>query len=278
MSILRLATVPYVNAEPLTWGFLKGPYREICSVSPVPPARIPDLLRDGRADVGLIPSIEYQRLEGVELLPDVCIASKSRARSVFLASRVPLEKVRRIALDPGSRTSAALLRIILAHRGRRDVVYAEQDPPLAEMLREHDAAMLIGDAALAADTAGLRVFDLAAEWHGITGLPFVFALWAARQGVAIPDGARPFLESRQMGVANIGAIAAAAAPRLRLEARTIEEYLRVNIHYHLGSEEARGLDLFFRQAHELGLIPVRRPARFREPPAPEPARAGGDGG
>lgn len=277
MNVLRLASVPYVNAEPLTWGFVEGPYREICSIAHAVPSSISRLLGEGSVDVGLIPSIEYQRLEGVELLPYLCIASKSRARSVLLASRVPLDAVRRIALDPASRTSASLLKVIMAHRGRRDVVYTEQAPPLKEMLREHDAAMLIGDAALTADTTDLLVFDLAAEWHGITGLPFVFALWAVRGGVAIPDGLRPFLESRQMGVANIRAIAAAAAPRIRLPAETIEEYLRVNIHYHLGSEEARGLDLFFRQAHELGLVPGRRPIQFHEPLDREPARAGRNG-
>ena len=277
MDGLRLASVPYVNAEPLTWGFVQGPYREICSIVHAAPSRISHLLMEGDADVGLIPSIEYQRLEGVQLLPYVCIASKRRARSVLLVSRMPLDAVGSVALDPASRTSAALLKVIMAHRGRRDVIYKEQTPPLKEMLREHDAAMLIGDAALTADTADLLVLDLAAEWHAITGLPFVFALWAVRRGVSIPDGLRPFLESRQMGVANIPAIAGAAAARLRLPAETIEEYLRVNIHYHLGSEEARGLDLFFRQAHELGLIPGRRPIQFHEPLDREPARAGRDG-
>jgi chorismate dehydratase len=278
MDVLHLASVPYVNAEPLTWGFRRGPYREAFRVSEVPPSRIPGLLRAREVDVGLIPSIEYQRLDGVELLPYLCVASKRRVRSVVLVSRGPFEEIRSVALDPASRSSAALLLILMAHRGRRDVAYAEQAPPLKEMLRGHDAAMLIGDAALTADTSGLVVTDLAAEWHAMTGLPFVFALWAVRRGVALPDGPRPFLESRRMGVASIPAIAAAAGARLCLPARTIEEYLRVNIHYHLGTEESRALELFFRQAHELGLIPGRRPLAFHEPLDREPARAGQDPG
>ena len=274
MTRLKLASVQYVNADPLTWGFRRGPFRDTFEVLQVPPSRIPDLLAAGRADAGLIPSIEYQRLDDVALLPYLCIASKRRARSVYLASRVPLDRVRRVALDENSRTSAALLRLVLEHRDLRDVAFVERAPTLREMLRDNDAALLIGDVALTADTTGLHVLDLAAAWHEITGLPFVFALWAVRRGVVLPDGVRPFLESRQIGAANLPLIAREAAARLRLPAASIEEYLRVNIHYHLGSEEARGLDLFYRQASESGLVPGRRAIQFAAPADLEPAQAG----
>lgn len=279
MDYVRIASVPFANAQPLTWGFLRGPYRGLFKVSPVSPSGIPDLLRSGQADVGLIPSIEYLGLPGVEFLPQLCIASKRRVRSVFLASRVPLEQIRSVALDSNSRTSAALLKIILQHKGLKDVTCTEQTPSLKEMLREHDAALLIGDSALAADTAGLHVLDLAAEWFALTGLPFVFALWAVRPGVVVPDGVRPFIESRRIGIAGIPEIAVLAGQRLRLSPESIESYLRTNIHYYLGSEEHRGLELFFRKAQELGLAPGRRAIRFRDPfewervPAPSmPAR------
>jgi chorismate dehydratase len=132
------------------------------------------------------------------------------------------------------------------------------------MLRDCEAALIIGDPALTADTKGLRVLDLGEEWSALTGLPFVFALWAARRAAPLPDGVRPFLESRQMGVANIPGIARESAPRLGLPPAEIEAYLRANIHFHLGSDEARGLELFFRRAVELGLAPGGRPIRFRE--------------
>jgi len=274
MDHVRIASVPFVNAQPLTWGFLRGPYQGLFKVSLAAPSAIPDLLRSGKADVGLIPSIEYLGLPGVEFLPQIGIASKRRVRSVFLASRAPLEDLRSVALDANSRTSAVLLKIILAHRGLRDVTYVEKAASLPEMLREHDGALLIGDAALAADATGLHVYDLAAEWFAITGLPFVFALWAVRRGVVLPDGVRPFLESRQIGAANLPLIAREAAARMRLLPASIEEYLRVNIHYHLGSEEARGLDLFFRQASEAGLVPGHRAIQFAAPADREPAQAG----
>jgi len=279
MEEIRIASVPYVNAQPLTWGFLRGPYRGIFRVRHTAPCRIPDLLRSGEADVGLIPSIEYLALPGVEFLPQLCVASKRRVRSVYLASVVPVEAIRSVALDANSRTSVALLKIILWHKGLREVRYAEQAPSLKDMLREHDAALLIGDAALTADTTGLFVADLAAEWFALTGLPFVFAMWAVRAGVAVPDGVRPFLESRRIGMANVAAIALQAGASLKVPPESIESYLKTNIHYYLGSEERRGLELFLRQAQQLGLTPGRRPLRFRDPlewerlPAPSmPAR------
>jgi len=265
MDHLRIASVPFVNAQPLTWGFLSGPYRGIFEVSRVPPSRIPDLLRSNKVDVGLIPSIEYLRLPGVEFLPQMCIASKRRVRSVILVSRVPLAEIRSVALDTNSRTSAALLKILLRRRGLGDIRYAEQAPSLRDMLLEHDAALLIGDAALTADVTGLHVLDLAAEWFAQTRLPFVFALWAARPGVVVPDGVRPFIESRRLGVANIPSIAVLEGQRLKLAPESIESYLRTNIHYYLGSEERRGLDLFFRLAQQLGVAPGRRAIQYRDP-------------
>lgn len=275
MHALRLATVPYVNAEPLVWGFRKGPYRAGATLLDVPPAVIPDLLRTGEVDLGLIPSIEYQRVPGLEMLPHLCIASKRRARSVYLASRVPIERVRRVALDRNSRTSVALLKVLLAWRAQGEVEYTEHAPSLKQMLRDNDAALLIGDSALTSETTGLEVMDLAAEWFAATGLPFVFAIWAIRPGAALPDGVRPFLESRRMGLANIASIAREAGVRLGLPAETLEEYLRVNLHYHLASEEARALDLFYRQAHEAGVLSsIPRPVSVHEPLDREPARAG----
>jgi len=263
MPPVRIATVPYVNAAPLIWGF-RDARDGAFELMAEPPARIADLLVSGRVDVGLLPVIESQRLAGVELLPGLCVASRRRARSVYLASRKPLEQVRRVALDRSSRTSAALLRVILAHRRVTGVSFSECPPSLPDMLREHDAALLIGDAALTADTAGLERYDLAEEWYRMTGLPFVFAVWAVRTGTVLPQGARPFVDSCREGLAHIEEIARREGARLALPPATIADYLRVNIHYGLGEEERQGLDLFLRRAHDLGLIGALHPLKTLE--------------
>ena len=278
-DLLRIASVSFVNARPLTYGFEAGPFRDGARIRYEAPSAIPELLNEVRADVGLIPSIAWAELHDAVLLPELCIGAQQRARSVLLASRVPIDRVRRIALDSASRTSAALVRILMADRGRHDIVYDEQPAALPAMLRDHEAALIIGDPALTADLAGLDVIDLGVAWFEATGLPFVFAVWAARTGARLPDGVRPFVESRRLGLASLPAIAREFSPRLGIPAGAIESYLRTDLHYSLGSRELEALTLFHRRAHELGLTPRHRPpvfleAPFLEPaiPAPDPAR------
>ncbi len=270
MTPIRVASVHYLNADPLTWGFEHGAVRRSVRLSRHAPSRIPDLLASGEVDVGLIPSIEYQRVDGLELLPGMGVGSNRRARSVLLVSSRPMESIRSVALDGNSRTSAALLRIVLAHRRVTGVAFSEHPPALRDMLADHDAALIIGDPALTCDTSGLRVWDLGAEWHAITGLPFVFAVWAKRTVTYLPEGAGPFLASLREGLAHIDDISGAMATPLGLPARSLQEYLRVDLHYDLGEQEARAMDLFFRQARELGLVPGHRPIRFLARPSENP--------
>jgi chorismate dehydratase len=277
MQRARIATVPYVNAAPLVWGFRHGRGAILCDVVAALPAHIPDLLLSGAVDAGLVPVIEAPRLEaaGITLLTTVGIASRRAARSVLLIARRPIERVRRVALDRSSRTSAALLRIVMAHRHAGPVAYEEADPDLDAMLAHHDAALLIGDPALAADTRGLHVYDLATEWHVLTGLPFVFAGWAVRPGTGLPGGDWVFEDSLREGLPHLDAIAAEAAGAMGMSAREVAAYLRDNIHYELGHEDRRAIEQFFARASDLGLIAPRRPSQARptgEPPAARPAR------
>jgi len=262
MTPLRVASVHYLNADPLTWGFEHGSVRRFVQLSRHAPSRIPALLLAGEIDVGLIPSIEYQRIDGLEILPGMAVGSSSRARSVLLVSKRPMESIRSIALDGSSRTSAALLRIILVHRKITGILFSEQPPSVRAMLAAHDAALIIGDPALTCDRTGLRVWDLGEEWHTITGLPFVFAVWAKRIGTPLPDGTGPFAASLREGLAHIDEMAEAMAVPLGLPAASLREYLRLDLHYDLGDREMQGMALFFRQAREFGLVPGHHPIRF----------------
>ena len=267
MSILRVAIVDYLNARPLVRGFTHGPLRDAVQLLCGTPARCADRLRSGEADVALIPSIEYLKIPGLRILPEMAIASRRRVRSVLLLSHVAAPEIRSVALDSSSRTSSALLRILLARRSRHRVEYREREPALGRMLEECDAALLIGDAALRADTRGLKVYDLADEWHTMTGLPFVFAFWAVRPGVPLPDSSGPFLESKRHGLGELERIAEEASPKLGLAAMDLEEYLRHNIHYDLGAEEIRSLWLFYHLAREAALVSAVREVALVEPAA-----------
>ena len=275
MPRLRIATVPYLNAAPLVRG-LSGLAAETgaeVEIRPIPPSRIAGLLRSGEADVGLVPVIEIPGLGNPELVAGLGIASHRRARSVVLVTRQPLDAVRRVALDASSRTSAALVRLLLRRRGLREVEFVERAPEWPAMLDGADAALLIGDPALTADLQGHHAIDLATEWFAATGLPFVFAVWAVRPGLALADGGALFHEAYRRGALELDAIAREASARLSLPPDDLASYLRDCIHYRLGPEEERAIPLFLARAHEIGLVPRPAPLRFIGAQA-SPAAAG----
>src|SRR6267378_7295231 len=176
-----IAASSYLNAAPLCYSFVYGTQKGRCTfLSDAAPARCAELLAEGRADAALIPVIEYQRISGLKIVPGACVASRQKVRSVLLASRVPITQVRSVALDTSSRTSAALIQIILAHFYKISASYRPSPPKLEEMLESDDAALIIGDPAMLIDRSALHVYDLAEEWQKHTGLPFVFAFWAIR--------------------------------------------------------------------------------------------------
>jgi chorismate dehydratase len=261
MPLLRIVSTSYLNALPLTWGFTYGPFAGMYDLGFHPPAVCADRLRDGLTDVALIPSIEFQRIPGLCVIPGIGIGSKGRVGSVILVSRVRFEAITSVAVDSESRTAVSLLHILLRQRGFHPPRFTPMQADLQRMLQNHDAALIIGDRALKTETGSHHVFDLAWEWRIHTGLPFVFAFWAVRPGSRWIVDHRPFVASRRLGLAAIDEIAHRYAPGAGLETARMEKYLRVNIHYHLGSPELQSLELFYRLAGQYGLIPSQRPVR-----------------
>ena len=247
---VRVSLVDFVNAWPLTWGFLRGVIEGCDAITDVPSA-CADRLRRGEVDAGLIPSIEAARIPGVRIVRGLGIASREKVRSVLLASRVPFERIRTVALDVSSRSSSAMVRILLADRYGQVPEFHTAVPDLPEMLAHHDAALLIGDPALRADLRSLHVIDLAEEWRALTGLPFVFAVWAVRPGVA-PD---PFFWSRDFGKRRIEQVVRDAAQRTGLSPGLVSTYLVENLHHDLEEADEEGLSEFYRRAAAHGLIP-----------------------
>lgn len=248
-SVIRISLVDYVNAWPLTWGFLRGAVEGTERVTDMPSA-CADRLGRGEVDAGLIPSIEAARIPGVRIVRGVGIASRERVRSVVLASTRPIESARTVALDTSSRSSGAMARILFHDLlGTRPEFHAAA-PDLREMLTHHDAALLIGDPALKADLSGLHVLDLAEGWRRLTGLPFVFAVWAVRPTVA-PE---PFLWAREYGKTHVSEILDAAVAKTGLSRALLSEYVEGNLHHDLEEEDEKGLAEFYRRAFAHGLI------------------------
>jgi chorismate dehydratase len=263
MRPLRLGAVSYLNTKPLVYGLENQP--DDFDVRFDVPAQCAVLLHAGAVDLGLVPAIEYLR-GPVDycIVPDVAIGSDGEIASVAVFSRVAIDKVRTLALDLSSRTSVALTRVMCAKRWGIDPKLVAAAPDVTTMLATADAALVIGDPALAIEAAalGLTKTDLGSEWQALTGLPFVYAMWAGRPDAATPEQCRALLAARRRGEARVGEIAhQVAAGDPAVEARTLR-YLRDNLKYGLGDREAAGLRRFHALAAELGLVPGLKPLRF----------------
>ena len=285
MTKLRISIVQYLNTAPLVWGFTNGPLQGKYDLSFTVPSQCAEELRAGRADVAIIPAIEYQRIDDLAILPDMAIASKKQVRSLLIIARKPIEQVKTLALDRSSRSTQTLTRILCAEKWKIAPEFFESPPHLTTMFNQADAALVIGDPALRiaigiekdswpgaegqticqaatlgiADPEQLYVYDVVAEWRSLTGLPAVLALWAARRDVAHPELTADFLSSRDFGLSHIAEISSDAARELELPADKLESYLRDNIDFTLDEENRRGLELYFTHAAKLGLIPQAKP-------------------
>ena len=268
-QVIRIGAVNYLNTKPLICDLEElAPDAEL--VLDVP-SRLADLLAEGRLDVALIPALEYFRAGRYSVVPNIAIATRGPALSVTLFSRVPWPQISRVALDAGSRASAALTQILL--RKRYGVVPEVVPLPLDRDAEDADAdaVLLIGDRAMRACLPGFaHAFDLGQEWSDWTGLPFVYAFWAVRPGADLGPVADALVEAKRRGLERVGVIAAREAPRLGLDAGFCRRYLQSIIHFDLGPRELAGLHRFHVLACELGLarrgvsLDYYRPAHLAE--------------
>jgi chorismate dehydratase len=260
----RIAASSYLNTAPLIWSFIHGARRDaVALLTDTAPARCAEMLARGEVDVALVPVIEYQRLDGVSIVPDVCVGSRSAVRSVVLATkRNNLKKVRRVALDDSSRTSVALVKIIFREFLGFEPEWQTSPPDLTAMLAHNDAALIIGDPAMKIPRDQFRVFDLATLWHDYTGFGFVFAMWMARASEAERTRAIDFAAARDEGLTHLDEIAARHADQIALSRDEIKDYLTRNIAFQMDEDMKTGLQLYFDLAQRHQLVDEVKPLEF----------------
>ena len=267
---MRIGAVNYLNSKPLVYGLDRLAPEVRLSFDL--PSRLADALSAGRLDVALVPTVEFFRADGYSVVSDACVACCGPVLSVKLYFRVPPAEVRRVALDEGSRTSAALTQILLAELCG---VRPEFEPlPIGCGLEDSDAdaVLLIGDRAIEAeggarsaegdpqlgrstDDEFVEVWDLGERWSEWTGLPFVFAMWIARPGVQAVEVAAVLNTARDDGVRHLRLIAAREAAAMGISVELAGRYLRENLHFQLGRTEREGLRRFYQLCVAHGLAP-----------------------
>lgn len=259
---IRVGAVSYLNSKPLIED-LEG-LADNAELMLDYPSLLADDLAAGRIDVGLIPSIEVLRSSNYEVISNACVATQGPVLSVKLYSRVPLGKIRRLALDMGSRTSATLVRILLAEQ--YGVVPEVEPLPIDQTIEATtaDAILLIGDRAIhTPSTKFVATWDLGEEWFRWTGLPFVFAMWAVRRDQETGSLETSLCQARDKGVTLLDEIACREAPELGIEVSVAQSYLKNNLSFYLGPAECCGLRLFQELAIKTGLAPEGVPLVFR---------------
>lgn len=269
MRRLRISAISYLNTAPLMWDFEQGAASRDFEISYTLPSACARALAEGTADIGIIPAAAYPQISGLQVLPDVAIASRRAVRSILLVSKIPIEQVRTVALDTSSMTSVALTKILFEKWLGGGRIFTPMAPEIDKMLAEHDAGLMIGDPALKIDRSRYHTLDLAEEWIRYTGKPFVFAFWALRKQAlheadTALDLAATFGQSRDHGLANLDQIAREWAPRLGISKADAHSYLTENIHYQLDAGCLEGLQLFYRYAAEIGALPAAPELHFVE--------------
>jgi chorismate dehydratase len=233
LAPFRVGSVRYLNAVPLT----RGLEEQIVFATP---SKLAEMLQREELDAGLVSVTATLFSDQYNVLDGIAVASLGEVKSVFLAHRRPLEEAREVFCDPASLTSVELLRVLLAERGLRP-----QFTPLAgyDFAALPDYALLIGDPALEFSRVPREheLWDLGTAWYELTALPFVYAVWALRRGVENANLRRQLREARDFGLETLETI---IRSRTDFDYDFVKDYLGWHIHYHLGTDEKRGLGKF----------------------------------
>ena len=248
-SCLKVGAVSFLNTKPLIYPLLTGQLQtEQISLSLKVPSHLANQLRNGELDIGLIPMIEYFRANAMgadyRILPNVAIVSRGSVLSIQLYSSVPIQDIQQIALDTSSRSSVALLKIILAEKYQINPTFCSCDPSIDPTSIDTDAVLLIGDSALKNLGTTEYSVDLGSEWQELTGLPFVYACWVASKDINLGEAPYLLLEAKRLGIKQIPEIAKIEAEKLGFPETLCKNYLLNHINYDLDASAITGLELF----------------------------------
>jgi chorismate dehydratase len=263
---VRLGRIAWVNCFPVYGAIDRGVVPCGAELVSGTAAELNDLLAAGTLDVSVISAVEYARdAARYHLLPDLAIAANGPVHSVMLFSTVPPEQLdaRTVLRTASSRTSVLLLELLCRHVWKVTPRFAQVRAEASDLAAlagiPHEAVLVIGDAALMLTAQGTypHVVDLSAAWKAWTGLPFVFAVWAARREAdeqAVRGIHRSLLASRAWGLEHLDELAQDASDRTGTPVALTRDY-HGTLDYRLGGAELEGLSTFFRRLAQDGLAP-----------------------
>jgi len=254
-AAIRVGAVSFLNARPLV-RYLDTQRPPSIQLTLEVPSRLADMMQASQLDVALLPSIEYFRAKDYRILPGISLSSDGMVLSVRIYSKIPIENIRKLALDTSSRTSVALSKVLLKRKLGSLPNFVNCAPTASLSAIDADAILLIGDPAMAfRSDEPVFTFDLGEEWKKLTGLPFVYAMWVAKPDIELSGLHSKLLKARDEGLTKLDAIAAEASKETGLREEVCFHYLKNIMKYELGEREIEALRVFQRLAAEDGLCP-----------------------
>jgi len=252
--MLRFGCHNFLNAKPLTFALTNGILKHNFELISDTPANLSDMLKEGRLDIAVIPSIEYARIPGLKLIRDFSISSLGTVNTVLLFSKNEIHDIETVAVDNSSRTSIAMLKIILKERFKVSPDFIPVKPVISEMMDRADAGLIIGDNALKINRKKFVTYDLGEEWYLLTGRPFVHAVLAVRDEIDLGDGLNILKKAKEIGLSSINEISSEESKRLKISKEVCIDYLTKRIIYEFGDNEIDGLHYFYKLSKEHGII------------------------
>ena len=237
---IRVGIVNYLNTRPLIYGLQRPPISEKIILTGDYPSRIAGQLLEGEIDLGLVPVAALKNLPEYHVVGDYCIGTEGEIASVALFSEVPVQEIKKVYLDYQSRSSVALLKFLMReYWGISPELLQAENESYRDEIRDTTAGLVIGDRALEQRKRSTFIYDLGSEWKAITGLPFVFAVWASKK--KLPDDfISEFSRANAMGLEKIDEIVTASDYDLY----DLKKYYKLHLSYHLDDAKKRSMEYF----------------------------------
>lgn len=236
---VRVGAVSYLNTKPLIYGIEKGMIKDEAELIIDYPSKIASMLLEDKIDVGLVPVAIIPQMKEHYIISDYCIGSVGVVASVCLFSEVPLPDIKTVLLDYQSRTSVALLKVLIKEYWKIDVEFEDTSGDYQSKISGTTAGLVIGDRALEQRKKSPYIFDLGEEWENFTGLPFVFAAWISNKKLD-ENFIKHFNEANAFGLNKIEEV----VKRNPFPVYDLHTYYKECISFDLDENKKKGLELF----------------------------------
>jgi chorismate dehydratase len=237
---IKIGAVSYLNTKPMLYGMQTDSFLQEHELLLDFPSHIADMLKTGAVDVGLIPVAILNQLPNYHIVSDFCIASDFDVASVCLFSEAPVKDLTTIYLDYQSRSSVALLKILMKEFwGINPILIEAENESFRTKIYGTTGALIIGDRALEQRRLSTYIYDLAGEWKSLTGLPFVFAVWVSLKPMS-EEWINKFNAANAIGLTKLDEI----AEQQKYPLYDLRKYYSHHISYLLTDEKRKGIERF----------------------------------